>query len=137
MTRSRPAAPFRLVSLDHVVLRVRDLSGMTAFYTGALGCELLWQRDELGLVHLRAGPVLLDLLDIAGPLGGGSPLPGGNLDHICLRVSPFDEAAIRAHLADWGAEAGEAMPRFGAEGVGMSFYLTDPECNRVELKAAS
>ena len=142
MTTRGGAAPFKLVALDHVVIRVGDLPGMTAFYTEALGCELVWKRDALGMTHLRAGTALVDLVDRAGPLGGGGDgvpegVSGGNLDHICLTVSPFDEATIVAHLAGWGIVPGEAMERFGAQGAGVSVYLVDPEGNRVELKAAA
>lgn len=132
------SAPFKLVAFDHVVLRVRDIAAMTRFYTEALGCELVWQRDELGLVHLRAGAAFIDLLDVAGPLGGGREEgPGQNMDHVCLTIAPFEEAEIRAHLARWGVTAGEVAARFGAQGPGPSLYLADPEGNRVELKAAA
>jgi len=139
MTIAKNLAPFKLVALDHVVIRVSDMRAMTEFYTKALGCELVWQRDELGMAHLRAGAALVDLVDRNGPLGGGAgdaPVTGGNLDHICLTITPFDEPALRAHLAGWGLTAGDAMARFGAQGSGMSVYLVDPEGNRVELKAA-
>ena len=132
------SAPFKLVAFDHVVLRVRDMAAMMRFYTEALGCELVWQRDELGLVHLRAGASFIDLLDVAGPLGGRREEgPGQNMDHVCLTIAPFEEAEIRAHLARWGVTAGEVAARFGAQGPGPSLYLADPEGNRVELKAAA
>jgi len=140
MADARGPAPFRLVALDHVVLRVRDPEVMTRFYTEALGCELVWRREALGLVHLRAGVALIDLLDINGPLGGGASSEdagAGSLDHICLTISPFVEAELRQHLAGWGVTAGEVMERYGAQGQGLSFYLADPEGNRLELKAAA
>jgi hypothetical protein len=59
------------------------------------------------------------------------------MDHVCLTIAPFEEAEIRAHLADWGVTAGEVAARFGAQGPGPSLYLADPEGNRVELKAAA
>lgn len=124
--------------LDHLVLRVRDLDTMLAFYGCVLGCTVERRRDDLGLVQLRAGRALLDLVPVDGPLGraGGAP-PGAearNLDHFCFRVEPWDEAAIRAHLAAQGVQAGATAMRFGAEGEGPSIYVTDPEGNVVELK---
>src|SRR5690349_12831608 len=62
---------------------------------------------------------------------------GRNLDHFCFRVEPFDKEAIVAHLEKCGVEVGEIRPRFGAEGSGVSIYLTDPEGNLVELKGPS
>ncbi len=124
--------------LDHLVLRVRDLDTMLTFYGRVLGCTVERRRDDLGLVQLRAGRALLDLVPVDGPLGraGGAP-PGAearNLDHFCFRVEPWDEAAIRAHLAAQGVETGATAMRFGAEGEGPSIYVTDPEGNVVELK---
>lgn len=133
--------PIRIAGLDHLVLRVRDLEGMIAFYTEVLGAEVLWRRPDLGLVHLRVGSDMLDLVPIDGPLGkrgGAAPgAEGRNLDHFCFRVDPFDQDAIVRHLASHGVQIGEIRPRFGAEGTGVSIYLADPEQNMVELKGPS
>jgi glyoxylase I family protein len=124
--------------LDHLVLRVRDLDAMLGFYCGVLGCTVERRRDDIGLVQLRAGRAMLDLVPVDGQLGrAGGAAPGAegrNLDHFCFRVEPFDEAAIRAHLKSHGIDAGAAAMRFGAEGEGPSIYVTDPEGNVVELK---
>jgi catechol 2,3-dioxygenase-like lactoylglutathione lyase family enzyme len=124
--------------IDHLVLRVADLDAMLRFYSGALGCSVERRRDDIGLVQLRAGRSLIDLVTVDGPLGrAGGAAPGRegrNLDHFCLRVEPFDEAAIRAGLREHGVEAGAVEMRYGAEGEGPSIYLDDPEGNTVELK---
>ncbi|HEY3584764.1 MAG TPA: VOC family protein [Casimicrobiaceae bacterium] len=127
--------------IDHLVLRVRDLERMLAFYRDALGCSVVRRRDELGLVQLRAGRAMLDLVPVDGPLGraGGAPPghEGRNVDHFCFRVEPFDERTIRRRLAEAVVEAGETVSRFGAEGEGPSIYVNDPEGNVVELKGPS
>lgn len=129
---------FHIVGLDHLVLRVRALDTMLTFYCGALGCTLERRQDAIGLVQLRAGAALIDLVPVDGPLGrAGGAAPGleaRNLDHFCLRIEPFDEAQIRRHLAAHGVEAGPVESRYGAEGEGPSIYLDDPEGNVVELK---
>lgn len=126
--------------IDHLVLRVVELARMLDFYCGALGCTVERRQDEIGLVQLRAGSSLIDLVPVEGKLGrmgGAAPGAGGrNMDHFCLRVEPFDEAAIRAHLLARGVTAGQVESRYGAEGEGPSIYLTDPEGNVVELKGA-
>ena len=128
----------RPLGLDHLVLRVVDLDRMLRFYVDALGCTLERRQDALGLVQLRAGRALIDLVPVDGPLGraGGAPpgSEGRNLDHFCLRVEPFDPAALREHLAAHGASAGAVESRYGAEGEGPSIYVADPEGNTVELK---
>ena len=134
--------PFDLQRLDHVVLRVRDLDRSEAFYRALLGCEVVRRRDDLGLRHLRAGASMIDLVAVDGKLGrrGGAAAgaEGRNLDHLCLRIEPFDEAAIVAHLARHGvAPHGPAATNFGAEGDGLSLYFDDPDGNTVELKGPS
>lgn len=130
--------PFALRRLDHVVLRVRDVARMRAFYCDVLGATFERAQPELGLTQLRAGESLIDLISIDGKLGaaGGAPpgREGRNVDHFCLSVTPYDEAALRAYLIEHGAEVGVAGSRYGAEGEGPSLYLRDPEGNELELK---
>jgi catechol 2,3-dioxygenase-like lactoylglutathione lyase family enzyme len=124
--------------LDHVVLRVADLARSLAFYCGVLGCREERRIDALGLVQLRAGSSLIDLVDVASPLGaaGGAPpgSQGRNMDHFALRLAHFDEKLLRAHLAGAGVEAGDVGRRYGAGGMGPSLYIRDPDGNVVELK---
>ena len=128
----------QLSHLDHIVLRVINLDAMTRFYCGVLGCAVERRQDEIGLVQLRAGRCLIDLVPVDSKLGRiGGAAPGGegrNLDHFCFRVDPFDAVAIRTHLAGHGVTAGPVETRYGAEGQGPSMYVQDPEGNTVELK---
>jgi len=125
-------------NIDHVVLRVRDVEAMVRFYGEVLGCTVEKVQAAFGLTQLRAGACLIDLVDVAGEIGrqgGAAPgREGRNMDHFCLRVEPFDAAAIAAHLQGHGIEAGPVERRYGAEGTGPSIYLQDPEGNTVELK---
>jgi glyoxylase I family protein len=130
--------PIAIREIDHVVLRVIDPVRVQRFYGEVLGCTEVRRQDEIGLVQLRAGSAMLDLVTVDGKLGrmgGAAPgREGRNVDHVCFRVEPFDEAAIRAHLAAHGVDAGPVESRFGAEGEGPSIYLHDPEGNMIELK---
>lgn len=127
-----------LTGIDHVVIRARDLARLVAFYRDGIGCAVEWERPELGLVHLRAGAALIDLVDVAGPLGGGAPPgPGANMDHLCLRAEPFEPEAIARRVLAAGGRAEPAKRRYGAEGFGLSLYLADPEGNRIEIKGPS
>lgn len=131
--------PIKIGTIDHVVLRVSDLSRMQAFYCDLLGCRVEKVQAELGLTQLRAGASLIDLVDVAGKLGrmGGSApgRAGRNMDHFCLRLESFDGPAIQRYLRDRGVDPGEVVQRYGAEGNGPSLYVEDPEGNVVELKA--
>jgi catechol 2,3-dioxygenase-like lactoylglutathione lyase family enzyme len=127
--------------IDHLVLRVRDIDAMRGFYCDVLGATHVAYRPEFGMSHLKAGRSMIDLITVDGTLGkAGGAAPGRegrNLDHLCLRVEPFDQEAIVAHLKRHGVAVGEIRRRYGAEGNGVSIYVTDPEGNTVELKGPS
>jgi len=129
---------FRITHIDHIVLRVVDAERELAFYHDVLGCALERRDDRLGLIQLRAGASLIDLVPVDGPLGRvGGPAPGPegrNVDHFCLRIEPFDEPALRALFATHGVRAGDTGQRSGADGIGPSIYIQDPEGHTVELK---
>ncbi len=122
---------FHVERIDHVVLRVRDLEAMVRFYEQALGFKEERRLERLGLVQMRAGASLLDL--IAAERANGAP----NMDHLCFRVQPFDRDAIVTRLAPFGVSVGETVERYGAEGNGPSVYFDDPEGNQIELKGPS
>ena len=124
---------FHVERIDHVVLRVRDLPGMVRFYENALGFKVERTLDRLNLVQMRAGASMLDLVL------GERPAPnsvggGGNMDHLCFRIEPFDREAIASKLSPLGIALGETVQRYGAEGNGPSVYFNDPEGNQIELK---
>ncbi|MBC9902847.1 MULTISPECIES: VOC family protein [Achromobacter] len=129
---------FQIKHLDHVVLRVQDLARSVDFYTKVLGCSVKKKNDKLAMIHLSAGGSMIDLIDVQGPLGAaGGAAPEKerrNVDHFCLRVDPFDEAAIVQHLQAFGIAADKAVLRYGAEGEGLSIYCFDPDGNQIELK---
>ena len=128
----------RIRALDHVVVRVTDVERSLRFYCGALGCVEERRIEALGLIQLRAGASLIDLVDVNAPLGrAGGPAPGEggrNVDHFAVELGDFDEAAIRTHLEDHGVEPGDVAERYGARGNGPSMYIRDPDGNTVELK---
>lgn len=131
--------PFEIQRIDHVVLRVQDLPRAVHFYRDVLGCTVARERPSLGMVHLHAGASMIDLVGVDGPLGvhGGAAAgeQGRNVDHVCLRVEPFDVADLREYLQMHGVVlTGKPASNYGAEGDGMSVFLRDPDGNGVELK---
>jgi glyoxylase I family protein len=134
-------SPFQIRGIDHIVLRCSDIGAVLKFYCDVLGCTVAKNNAQLGLIHLSAGTTMIDLIDLNGELGrsggAGPGLEGRNMDHFCLRIEPFDVERLTAYLAEHGLQPQVLRTRFGAEGDGLSFYLDDPEGNRVELKGAA
>ena len=133
----RSIPPFALEGLDHVVLLVGDMEAARDFYCQVIGCTVEGALPQYGMLQLRAGAALIDLVDISGPEGewGRPEVAGGrNMDHVCIATGPWQEEALRAHLAAHGVEIVEEGIRTGARGDGLSFYIRDPSGNTIELK---
>ena len=129
----------KIRGIDHIVLRTENLDAMESFYSDVLGCEVERRLPpEVGLVQLRAGASLIDLVAVDSELGrmGGQPpgREGHNLDHFCLQVEGLDESGLTSLLAEHGIDAGKFDKRYGAEGFGPSIYIRDPDGNTIELK---
>ena len=128
--RTAPAAsPVRVAGLDHVVLRVADMGRAITFYEQVLGLHVERRLEAIGLVQLRAGASMIDLVPRTEDEDEGR-----NMDHFAVRIAEMDVAAISAHLHRHGIDPGEVRRRYGAEGYGSSIYITDPDGNTVELK---
>jgi catechol 2,3-dioxygenase-like lactoylglutathione lyase family enzyme len=129
---------FQLLQLDHIVLRCTSVPPMLAFYQQRLGCTLERSVPELGLYQLRAGNQLIDLISVDGELGqeGGSApgTDGHNLAHFCLRIEPYDVAALTNFFTKHGIFVSDSALRYGADGFGPSLYIRDPMGNTIELK---
>lgn len=136
-----PDRPFSLTAIDHVVLRVADLARALDFYCRILGCSEERRLADLGLVQLRAGTAIIDLVPVdqaLGREGGRGPgAEGRNVDHICLRLDRFDDDALTAYFAAQGIAVSAIATRYGAEGFGPSLYIRDPDGNTIELKASA
>ncbi|MFO1427725.1 MAG: VOC family protein [Steroidobacteraceae bacterium] len=127
----------RIRDIDHLVLRVVDLEAMLKFYVGALGCTLERRRDDIGLVQLRAGRSLIDLVPVQGKLGSaGGRTPGArgatSITSACASSPSTRQPSARRSRRP--ASQGALGSRYGAEGEGPSVYVLDPEGNTVELK---
>jgi glyoxylase I family protein len=119
----------RVKGLDHVVLRVADMDRAIAFYEQVLGLHVERRLESIGLVQLRAGVAMIDLVPRTEDEDDGR-----NMDHFAVQIEEMDVPALTAHLKRHGIDPGEVRRRYGAEGYGSSIYVTDPDGNTVELK---
>ena len=127
-----------IVGIDHIALRMADLDRAVGFYETILGMPIERRCDELGMVQLRAGTSLVDLVGKrqSADLGVGE-LPHSmfrNLDHLCLRVADFDPEITRITLENANVAVGPIAIRYGSSGNAPSLYLTDTEGNGLELR---
>lgn len=120
---------FKIRGIDHVVLRARDVATLTRFYGDVLHCAV--ERVAGDLTQMRAGESLIDIVP-----RGDDDSSGHNMDHLCLRLAPFDVEQIVAWLTANGVAIGEIATRYGADGYDRSIYLADPEGNGLELRPA-
>ena len=130
------APPFALEGIDHVVLLVDDMAAARAFYLGVLGCSVENALPRYGMLQLRAGTALVDLVDISGAPGAWArpPVAGGrNVDHVCIATGAWDERPMRAWLAAHNVAIVEEGVNNGARGESLSFYVKDPAGNTIEL----
>ncbi len=123
--------PLKVAELDHVVLRCADREKALDFYTRVLGLGEERRIEQIGLVQLRAGRSMLDLV----PAVGARDEHGRNVDHFCLGIETDDIHNVVEYLKANSVEVlGEPVTRYGARGNGLSIYVRDPEGNVVELK---
>lgn len=134
-TRSTP--PFVLEGIDHILLLVKAMKPAVRFYTNVLGCTIEGKLPQYGMLQLRAGSALIDLVDISVPQAAWAvpPVAGGrNFDHLCLALGAHDEGKLRRHLARHRIEIIEEGVHGGSRGESLSLYVRDPSGNVIELK---
>ena len=129
--------PFALEGIDHILLLVNGMKPAVRFYTDVLGCTVEGALPQYGMLQLRAGAALIDLVDISAPEAAWAkpPVAGGrNFDHLCLALGMHDKAALRRHLARHHVEIIEEGVHGGSRGESLSLYVRDPSGNVIELK---
>ena len=123
---------FKILCIDHVVLRTMNVEEMTSFYCDTLGCSIEKVQEKIGLTQLRAGDSIIDLLQAKTAISE----VGYNLDHFCLRIWPFDFNYLTDYFKSKKVHVYNHGERYGAQGYGESLYLRDPDGNEIELKSA-
>lgn len=120
---------FTISCIDHIVLKTSQIEKMVHFYCNILNCQIERIQEKFGLTQLRAGDSIIDLIEVNSPLAEENR----NLEHFCLRISPFNFEELSEYFNKKGIEILRYGQRYGAQGYGWSFYLHDPENNEIEL----
>lgn len=117
------------VGIDHLVFNVADVERSVAWYAERLGLAPLrleeWRRGEVLFASLRVDETtIIDLFQ--------SERSGTNVDHLCVVVENTDLDALAA--SDEFDVISGPDEVFGAQGMGRSVYVRDPDGNTVELR---
>jgi len=111
----------RVLGIGGHFLRAADPAALGAWYRECLGLD----TDEYGQWTQQPGPTVFAVFESDTDYFGS----GSQQAMLNFRVRDLD--AMLAQLRDKGADvAGEPQEM---EGVGRFGWVTDPECNRVEL----
>ncbi|WP_425074362.1 VOC family protein [Sagittula sp. S175] len=126
--------PFKVQSLDHLVLTVADMDETCAFYT-LLGMQVADFQPTTGAPRkaLHFGTQKINLHPASGPFDPKAEYPTpGSADLCFLSDTPIDDWV--SHLRAQGIEIEEGpVPRSGAQGPILSIYLRDPDGNLIEI----
>jgi catechol 2,3-dioxygenase-like lactoylglutathione lyase family enzyme len=121
---------FVIDHLDHLVLTVADIDETVAFYTSALGMELIMFA---GRKALRFGQQKINLHQAGKEFEpkAARPIPGSG-DLCLITKAPLEQVIshleAKHHLTELGP-----VERTGAIGKIRSIYLRDPDGNLLEI----
>lgn len=134
-----PTRPFlRAQALDHVNIKVRDMTVSLEFYRDFLGLHVARvDNDENGhpdFVGLSAGSQTVFLSrnrDYVPP----KVISDRGLNHLCIDIEPVDVNELLAEAKRRGLAVRErAARRRGERGASISTYVEDPDGHGVEIK---
>jgi len=130
----------KVLSIDHLVLNVRDVELSADFYGRVLGMSREDQAPPSGgptRTSLRFGSQKINLrpTDASQPEWFTARIPQAGSDDLCFLVDAAPEA-VASHLAALGIEIEQGpVTKRGAQGPIMSVYCRDPDGNLVELSS--
>ncbi len=129
----------KIVEMDHIVLRCRDVDASLRFYNEVLGMEIL-RLDEFkaGSVRFPSARLNADTIIDFFPSPDQPPIGKDgikNQDHFCMVIEPQDMEDLKSQCLSLGIEVQQGPgTRWGAHGNGTSLYIYDPDDNVVELR---
>lgn len=121
----------RINKVGHVVLNVRDLEASMAFYTTALGMELVTHNRQRQMAFLSFGTQHHDIALCQAPAGAERGVIG--LNHIAMQI----EGGLEELKQLYGRlrAAGAQIDRTTEHSTTLSVYFFDPDGNRLEIFA--
>jgi catechol 2,3-dioxygenase-like lactoylglutathione lyase family enzyme len=114
------SAPLKISGIDHVVLHVKDLARARKFYVDFLGLEVDHERDWQ--CFLKCGNQGIALFRVDGEVH-----PGGEMNHMALRLNAGDYERVKATLENADVEVS------GRKGDPRCIYFHDPDGHQLQL----
>jgi catechol-2,3-dioxygenase len=121
----------RINKVGHVVLNVRDLDASIAFYTTALGMELVTHNTKRQMAFLSFGTQHHDIALCQAPSGAERGIIG--INHIAMQIEGGVEELKQLYGQLLTAEA--QIDRTTEHSTTLSVYFFDPDGNRLEIFA--
>jgi catechol 2,3-dioxygenase-like lactoylglutathione lyase family enzyme len=121
---------FVIDHLDHLVLTVASIDATVAFYTSALGMQLITfgERKALGF-----GDQKINLHQLGKEFEPKALLPTPGSGDLCfITRTPLEEVISHLNAGNHPIELGP-VPRDGALGDMRSIYVRDPDRNLIEI----
>ncbi|HET7037489.1 MAG TPA: VOC family protein [Thermomicrobiaceae bacterium] len=119
----------RIAGTHHVALTTSNLARQREFYVEALGLPVVGGFPGHGILFVRAGDTVIELVEEDAPPGGSRR---GGWDHLALAVEDVDDA--HAALLARGAKPHSPPEDFPPENPALRIaFLRDPDGNLLEL----
>ena len=124
------AAGFKMLSVDHISLRVADYKRSRDFYAGLFGMRIT--HDTGTQAQLRFGN---SSLAVRNPRQPTQAVP--TVDHVAYRIADWDTDTVKAELESRGLK-----PRLDQGDVSsppnyVSFHITDPDGYDVQISGVA
>jgi catechol 2,3-dioxygenase-like lactoylglutathione lyase family enzyme len=129
----------RALSLDHIVLHVKDVETSLKFYSEILGLKILryeeFKKGEAPFPSVRVSPdSIIDLLprpDYIRPEKDDLR----NVNHLAIVFERFDVHGLVKDLQKKGVEVVRGpLTLWGAKGRGELINILDPDKNSIEIR---
>lgn len=121
----------KIISLDHLVLTVKDIDNTCCFYTKVLGMKVVAFGNNRRALLFGSQKINLHQKGKELEPKAINPTPGSA--DLCLIASVPMPDVIK-HLATYGIDIIEGtVQRTGATGPLLSVYIRDPDMNLIEV----
>lgn len=121
----------KVLSLDHIVLTVKDIKTTIAFYTKVLGMEVITFSGQRKALSFGSQKINLHEHGKEFEPKAGQAIPGSA--DLCF-ITPIPLIEVINHIYSCGVSVIDGpVLRTGATGPILSVYFRDPDMNLIEL----